>query len=97
MAKAIEVTFYKKTHSLCPQCDSMMDALVDWIEKNQDVEVTLITLSAEENIKEITRMYPKAMAAPVVIVKRGRSINMVCGNNPDVLVDYLTGLDSIWD
>lgn len=95
-AKAIEVTFYKKTYTPCPQCDSMMKTLVDWIEKNDD-EVTLITLSAEDNIQEIRRMYPEANAAPVVVVKRGKSTNMVCGDNPDILVDYLTGLDSIWD
>lgn len=98
MAKAIEVTFYKKTHTPCKQCDSMMDTLVDWIKKNQDtVDVVVFTLSAEDNIQELSRMYPEAKAAPVVVVKRGKSTKMVCGDNPDVLVDYLTGLDSVWD
>ena len=93
----VDVKFYTKAYSRCTQCDSMKTALLHWMEEHPEHEVDVEFISVEDHIDEVHAKYPKAQAAPVVEVTRGRSTEMVSGNNPDILEDLLGGLESVWD
>ena len=93
----IDVKFYTKAYSRCTQCDAMKTALYQWIEEHPEHEVEVDTVAIEDNLDEVKAKYPKVQSAPVVEVTRGRSTEMVSGNNPDILEDLLSGLDSVWN
>ena len=94
----IEIEFYEKTYSHCTQCENMKAALMEWIEQNKGKDqITLFSLSAEDNIDHIQKEAPDAQSAPVVKVIRGTVEQWVSGNNPDILIDVLEGRTSIWD
>ena len=93
----INVRFYTKSYSRCGSCDAMKTTLAHWEEEHPEADLTVEFLSAEDNIGYIHDNYPNVQEAPVVEITRGRKFNVVSGNNPDILVDYLNGLDSVWD
>lgn len=93
----VNVKFYTKAYSRCPQCDSMKTALLHWEEAHPEHDLEVEFVAIEENLEEVQAKYPKVQSAPVVEVTRGRSTEMVSGNNPDILEDLLSGLDSVWD
>lgn len=93
----VNVKFYTKAYSRCPQCDSMKTALLHWEEEHPEHDLEVEFVAIEENLEEVQAKYPKVQSAPVVEVTRGRSTEMVSGNNPDILEDLLSGLDSVWD
>lgn len=93
----IDVTFYTKVYSRCTQCDAMKTALYRWTEEHPEHEVEVDTIAIEDTLDEVKAKYPKVQSAPVVEVTRGRSTEMVSGNNPDILEDLLSGLDSVWN
>ena len=90
----IDVTIYEKTQSPCPYCDNMRRHFLSWQAKSTDT-VTAEFKSAEENIDTLITL--GASAAPVYIIKRGKNESIVYGNNPDVLIDSLEGVDGVWD
>lgn len=93
----IDVKFYTKVYSRCTQCDAMKTALSQWTGEHPEHDVDVEFISVEEHLDEVQAKYPKVQSAPVVEVTRGRSTEMVSGNNPDILEDLLSGLDSVWD
>lgn len=93
----VDVKFYTKTYSRCTQCDSMKTALLHWAEEHPEHDLEVEFVSVEEHLDEVQAKYPKAQSAPIVEVTRGRSTEVVSGNNPDILEDLLSGLDSVWD
>lgn len=93
----IDVKFYTKVYSRCTQCAAMKTALSQWTEEHPEHEVEVDTVAIEDNLDEVKAKYPKVQSAPVVEVTRGRSTEMVSGNNPDILEDLLSGLDSVWN
>lgn len=90
----IEVTVYEKTQSPCRYCDSMRRHFLSWQAKSSDT-VNVEFKSAEENTDTLIAL--GATAAPVYIIKRGKNETIVFGNNPDVLIDSLEGVDGVWD
>lgn len=93
----IDVVFYEKTYSHCSQCKVMKNTLNQWIVQNPESDVTVITASAEDNLDRLTNAYGTGLSAPIVEVTRNGDLNTVIGLNPDILVDYLSGLDSVWE
>lgn len=97
MKNSITVNFYKKTYTHCPACEAMEKTLTRWIEENEEVDVTVFTLSLEDNADKISTKFPDAKQAPIVEVERPGERTWVSGNNPDILVDLLNGDQDIWD
>lgn len=94
----IEIEFYEKTRSHCPNCMYMKAALRRWIEQNGGKDdVKVFSLSLEDNRDKVIAENPDAKAAPAVKITRGKDVNWVTGNNPDIMVDYLNGDSDIWD
>lgn len=93
----IDVKFYTKAYSRCTQCDAMKTALLSWEEEHPEHDVDVEFVAVEEHLDEVQAKYPKVQSAPIVEVTRGRSTEVVSGNNPDILEDLLNGLDSVWD
>lgn len=93
----IDVTVYEKTRSHCPQCDDMRKHFEHWLNDDDNVhhDVTRVVLSAEDNRDALIEL--GAMSAPVYVIERDGNQNVVSGNNPDVMIDALNGVDSIWD
>lgn len=95
---SITVDFYKKTESICPSCNRMDIVLKSWIKKHPEHEVEVNYLSAEEHLETLKSFGVRE--APVIFVDRVGSdgrVEMVTGNNPDILVDLLDGKSDIWD
>lgn len=93
----IDVTVYEKTCSPCQQCDDMRRHFERWLNDDDNVhhDVTRVVLSAEDNRDALIEL--GAMSAPVYVIDRDGKQNVVSGNNPDVMIDALNGVDSIWD
>lgn len=93
----VDVKFYTKAYSRCTQCDGMKTALLNWEEEHPEHDLNVEFIAVEENLDEVQAKYPKVQSAPIVEITRGRSTEVVSGNNPDILEDLLNGLDSVWD
>lgn len=93
----IKVNFYEKTYGVCPSCNAMKSSLNSWEEKHPSVDVSVKFFSVEDNLDKVKEKYPEVEQAPVIEVIRDGEVHMVSGNNPDILEDYLGGLDSVWD
>jgi hypothetical protein len=97
MSPKVRITFYTKTYGHCHNCDAMKVVMRKWID-NYDGNVELMTLSAEDNIGSLKEKYGNSLGeAPVIEITRSGKEYVVTGNNPDIMVDYLNGADSIWD
>lgn len=97
MSPKVKITFYTKTMGRCTNCEAMKTALHRWID-DYDGNVELITLSAEDCIGILKEKYGDSLGqAPVIEITRSGKEYVVTGNNPDIMVDYLNGVDSIWD
>lgn len=95
--KIVDVLFFEKTLSRCPSCLSMKKTLEAWEKKHPEVHVDTAYLPVEQHIDYIQKEHPNIQEAPVIEVHRDGEKHVVSGNNPDILVDYLSGLDSVWD
>lgn len=93
----IDVKFYTKAYSRCTQCDAMKTALSHWAEEHPEHSLEVEFIAIEDNLAGVQAKFPEAQSAPIVQVTRGRSTEVVSGNNPDILEDLLSGLDSVWD
>lgn len=93
----IDVTVYEKTRGRCTQCDDMRKIFERWLDDDDNVhhDVTRIVLSAEDNRDALIEL--GAMSAPVYVVERDNRQTVISGNNPDVMIDALNGVDSLWD
>lgn len=91
----IKVTIYEKTEGHCPNCVLMRARFDAWLADNGDKRVGFETLSAEEHRDKIMDL--GANSAPVYVIERGKTETVVFGRNPDVLIDSLEGLDTLWE
>lgn len=91
----IKVTVYEKTDSYCVHCEQMRAVMDEWLNRNPDVEVSVVTFSIEENL-ELMMEYG-FNSAPVYVIESEEVVTMTSGNNPDLLIDALENRNSIWD
>lgn len=91
----IKVTVYEKTDSYCVHCEQMRAVMDEWLNRNPDVEVSVVTFSIEENL-ELMMEYG-FNSAPVYVIENQDVTTMTSGNNPDLLVDALENRNSVWD
>ncbi|AYQ98438.1 thioredoxin [Corynebacterium phage Kimchi1738] len=93
----IDVTAYEKTRSHCPQCEDMRKHFERWLSDDENIhhDITRVTLSAEDNRDLLIEL--GVMSAPVYVIERDGKTSVVSGNNPDILIDALNGVDGIWD
>lgn len=91
----IKVTVYEKTDSYCVHCEQMRAVMDEWLNRNPDVEVSVVTFSIEENL-ELMMEYG-FNSAPVYVIESEEVTTMTSGNNPDILIDALENRNSIWD
>lgn len=91
----IKVTVYEKTDSYCVHCEQMRAVMDEWLNRNPDVEVSVVTFSIEENL-ELMMEYG-FNSAPVYVIENQDVTTMTSGNNPDLLIDALENRNSIWD
>lgn len=90
----VHVKIYEIKSRPCPYCKVMRTYFENWKATSRDV-VTVEELDAEVHPEELAEL--GARSAPVYVIKRGRTESVVYGNNPDVLVDALSGVDGVWD
>lgn len=90
----VNVKIYEIKSRPCNYCKVMRTYFDNWKTTTRDV-VTVEEFDAEEHPEALAEL--GALAAPVYVVKRGRTESVVYGNNPDVLVDALSGVDGVWD
>lgn len=91
----IKVTVYEKTDSYCAHCEQMRAVMDEWLNRNPDVEVSVVTFSIEENL-ELMMEYG-FNSAPVYVIENQEVTTMTSGNNPDLLIDALENRNSVWD
>lgn len=91
----IKVTVYEKTESYCVHCEQMRAVMEEWLDRNPDVEVSVVTLSIEENL-ELMMEYG-FNSAPVYVIESEDVTTMTSGNNPDLMIDALENRNSVWD
>lgn len=90
----VHVKIYEITSRPCTYCRIMRSHFEKWKDTTRDA-VTVEELDAEAHPEELAEL--GARSAPVYVIKRGRNESVVYGNNPDVLVDALSGVDGVWD
>lgn len=91
----IKVTVYERTEYYCGHCEQMQAVMEEWLNRNPDVEVSVVTFSIEENL-ELMMEYG-LNSAPVYVIENGDVTTMTSGNNPDILIDALENRNSVWD
>lgn len=91
----IKVTVYERTEYYCGHCEQMQAVMEEWLNRNPDVEVSVVTFSIEENL-ELMMEYG-FNSAPVYVIENGDVTTMTSGNNPDILIDALENRNSVWD
>lgn len=96
--KVVEIDFYEKVYAHCPACVSQKKIVEAWIEKNEsDLDITYRKFPLEEHVEELQEKHRGLLGAPVIEILRNGERHVVSGNNPDILADYLNGIDSVWD
>lgn len=90
----VHVKIYEIKSRPCTYCKVMRAYFEKWKDTTRDV-VTVEELDAEAHPEELELL--GARSAPVYVIQRGRRESIVYGNNPDVLVDALRGVDGVWD
>lgn len=90
----VHVKIYEIKSRPCTYCRAMRAPFESWKATTRDT-VTVEEFDAEEHPEALAEL--GARSAPVYVIKRGRTEAVVYGNNPDVLVDALSGVDGVWD
>lgn len=90
----VHVKIYEIKSRPCRYCNIMRQHFGSWQATTRDT-VTVEEFDAEEHPEALAEL--GALAAPVYVVKRGRTESVVYGNNPDILIDALNGVDGVWD
>ena len=90
----VHIKIYEIKSRPCTYCRIMRTYFENWEATSRD-EVIVEEFDAEAHPEELEQL--GARSAPVYVIKRGRRESVVYGNNPDVLVDALSGVDGVWD
>ena len=90
----VHIKIYEIKSRPCTYCRIMRTYFENWEATSRD-EVIVEEFDAEAYPEELEQL--GARSAPVYVIKRGRRESVVYGNNPDVLVDALSGVDGVWD